>query len=165
MARRCLCRCRHCRIFFLGDPRNARREDLGCPFGCREAHRKRESTRRSVDYYRTPEGKIKKRQHNSRRNRTTERRTEPVDLDSSDPANQEHRSETQTDGDAKMPAPPRRWAAPLLEYVRVICRLIDGRWFTVDEVLEMLREVWRQRSMVRWRKVDHLIAYLNRGPP
>ena len=30
--RPCLCRCRHCRIFFLTHPRNARRRDLACPF-------------------------------------------------------------------------------------------------------------------------------------
>lgn len=36
--RRCLCRCRHCHIFFLTDPRNRRRRDLVCPFGCRRVH-------------------------------------------------------------------------------------------------------------------------------
>ena len=35
-------------IFFLTDARNAGRQDLGCPFGCRQAHRRRQSTRRSV---------------------------------------------------------------------------------------------------------------------
>ena len=29
--RRCLCRCRHCQIFFLSHPRNAGRRDLSCP--------------------------------------------------------------------------------------------------------------------------------------
>ena len=55
--RPCLTRCRHCRIFFLTHPRNAGRIDLGCPFGCQEGHRKRGSTERSVEYYRTAEGK------------------------------------------------------------------------------------------------------------
>ena len=54
--RKCLARCRHCGIFFLTHTRNAGRQDLGYPFGCREAHRKSQSTRRSVDYYRQPEG-------------------------------------------------------------------------------------------------------------
>ena len=44
-------RCRHCRIFFISDPRNAGRTDLGCPFGCSAAHRRESSTRRSVAYY------------------------------------------------------------------------------------------------------------------
>ena len=68
--RKCLARCRHCGIFFLTDVRNAGRQDLGCPFGCRQAHRRRQSTRRSVDYYRQPEGKTKKRALNAQRRKT-----------------------------------------------------------------------------------------------
>jgi hypothetical protein len=68
--RTCLARCRHCGIFFLTDVRNAGRKDLGCPFGCRQAHRKTQSTCRSVDYYRQVEGKAKKRDLNARRRKT-----------------------------------------------------------------------------------------------
>jgi len=60
----CLKRCRHCGIFFLTDYRNAGRCDIGCPFGCRNTHRKKCSTQRSTAYYQTPEGKIKKKQIN-----------------------------------------------------------------------------------------------------
>jgi len=63
----CLKRCRQCGIFFLTHPRNARRKDIDCPFGCRETRRKRKSTERSTAYYQTPEGKIKKQQQNARR--------------------------------------------------------------------------------------------------
>jgi len=52
---------------FLTHPRNAQRSDIHCPFGCREVRRKRKSIERSTAYYRTPEGKIKKRQQNARR--------------------------------------------------------------------------------------------------
>ena len=65
--RPCLKRCRHCGILFLTHPRNAQRSDINCPFGCREALRKRKSIERSTAYYRTPEGKIKKQQQNARR--------------------------------------------------------------------------------------------------
>ena len=65
--RPCLSRCRHCRIFFLTHPRNGGRWDLRCPFGCKEAHRKRRSTERSVEYYGTEEGKGKKKQQNGKR--------------------------------------------------------------------------------------------------
>jgi hypothetical protein len=51
----------------LTHPRNAHRNDIACPFGCRQARRKRKSTERSTAYYRTPEGKIKKQQQNARR--------------------------------------------------------------------------------------------------
>lgn len=63
----CLKRCRHCDIFFLTHPRNAKRNDIDCPFGCRQARRRRKSMERSSAYYRTPEGKIKKQQQNARR--------------------------------------------------------------------------------------------------
>ncbi len=68
---RCLVRCQHCGILFFADPRNAGRQDLGCPFGCSEAHRKRESARRSAAYYSEPEGKEKKRRLNQRRHRVS----------------------------------------------------------------------------------------------
>jgi hypothetical protein len=52
---------------FLTHPRNIGRNDIACPFGCREARRKRKSSQRSTAYYQTDEGKIKKRQQNGRR--------------------------------------------------------------------------------------------------
>lgn len=65
--RPCLKRCKHCRIYFITDPRNRSRNDLGCPFGCRDAHRKASSNKRSSQYYQTDEGKQKKKQLNDRR--------------------------------------------------------------------------------------------------
>lgn len=65
--RPCLKRCRHCGILFLTHPRNICRNDINCPFGCRDVLRKRKSTERSSAYYRTDEGKIKKQQQNARR--------------------------------------------------------------------------------------------------
>jgi hypothetical protein len=63
----CLKRCRHCGIVFLTDLRNAARCDIDCPFGCRNAYRKKRSTQRSTAYYQTAEGKFKKRQLNASR--------------------------------------------------------------------------------------------------
>jgi hypothetical protein len=65
--RRCLTRCRHCRIFFIAHACNAGRHDLGCPFGCQGAHRRRESAKRSTEYYRDEPGKMKKKIQNGRR--------------------------------------------------------------------------------------------------
>jgi len=64
---RCLTRCRHCGIFFLAHRCNAGRHDLRCPFGCQKAHRRRDSTQRSLAYYRDEVGKMKKRIQNGRR--------------------------------------------------------------------------------------------------
>ena len=61
-------RCRHCGIRFFTDPRNAHRENLGCPFGCRDHLRKQLANRRSVKYYGTVEGKRRKKLRNAQRN-------------------------------------------------------------------------------------------------
>lgn len=148
-ARRCLCRCRHCGIFFLADPRNAGRGDLGCPFGCREAHRKRESTRRSVAYYREPEGKIKKRLLNGRR-------SQDCGVAVAEPGQRCERCER---------CEPCRWSEPLLEHVRTVCGLIEARWVSREEVAQMLGKVLRQHSMARCRRLDHFVAQLHQNPP
>ena len=168
--RRCLCRCRHCRIFFLTDARNAGRCDLGCPFGCREAHRKRESTRRSVAYYREEEGKLKKRMLNSKRCRVVEEvvveEVEESVPESCVAQKKEEADKCDGDGDARqgreVVCP---WSRPLVEHVRVLIGLIEGRRFSHKEVVQMLWEVLRQHSMARWRRVDHLVAHLHRNPP
>ena len=140
--RRCLTRCRHCGIFFLTDWRNAGRLDLGCPFGCCEAHRRRESNRRSADYYRDQAGKEKKRRLNARR-----------------------RQGAVVFGPPVMPAPALPWSQRLLLYVRLLVRLIERRSVSLAEVVAMLARTVRQHSMVRtpWR--DQVIAWLHEGPP
>lgn len=137
--RKCLARCRHCGIFFLTDVRNAGRKDLGCPFGCREHHRQRQSTRRSVAYYREPEGKVKKRDLNARRRKTP------------GPA-----------GPANLVPPGRH---PILEYLCVVVGLIEGRKVRLGEVVEMLERTARQHRMVRTRRIDQSVAWLNEQPP
>jgi hypothetical protein len=142
--RKCLARCRHCGIFFLTDVRNAGRQDLGCPFGCRQAHRQRESTRRSVAYYREAEGKEKKRQLNARRRKT------PAPAPAPPPPVQ--------------PA-PLPWPRTILEYVRVVVGLIEGRRIVLWEVVEMLQRTLRQHRMVRTRRIDQSVAWLHAQPP
>ena len=63
----CLTRCAHCGIEFLTDPRNLRRTDLRCPFGCRRHHCRQRSGHRSAAYYRTVAGRFKKKRLNARR--------------------------------------------------------------------------------------------------
>jgi hypothetical protein len=138
--RKCLARCRHCGVFFLTDVRNAGRRDLSCPFGCREHHRKRESTRRSVAYYREPEGRVKKRDLNARRRRS------PPATPTSD-------------------SPPLPWPRPILDYVRVVVSVIEGRRVLLAEVVEMLQRTLRQHRMVRRRRIDQSVAWLNEQPP
>lgn len=133
--RKCLARCRHCGIFFLADPRNVGRRDLGCPFGCSRVHRQRQSTLRSVAYYREPEGKLKKQALNARRRK------------SSPPSN---------------PVLPGR---PFLRYLCVVLGLIEGRTVGLWEVVEMLERTARQHRMVRARRIDQSVARLHEKPP
>ncbi len=125
--RRCLKRCRHCRIFFFTDPRNAGRKDmrdvgrndLGCLFGCREAHRKQQSSRR-------------------------------------------REKEEQAQSAEAVPGP---WPEPLVEHVRVVVSLIEGRSASREEIREMLAKVLRQQGMGRRSKIDQAVAWLNENPP
>ena len=142
--RRCLTRCRHCRIFFLTDPRNAGRRHLGCPFGCREAHCRRESHQRSSAYYRDEPGKLKKRLLNARRTQPPATVSRPA---------------------APPPAEALPWPHPILAYVRLLVRLIEGRPITLDEVLEMLTRAVRQHTMVRTRRIDQVVTWLHEWPP
>jgi len=135
----CLTRCRHCRIFFLCDPRNAGRDDLGCPFGCREAHRRRQSTQRSAAYYRTESGRIKKRIQNEKRQNGC--RVGPV------------------------AAAAELCPAVMVAYLQMLIGLIEGRRVSRGEILELVARVLRQRSMARRRRIDHIVAWLNEQPP
>lgn len=135
--RKCQTRCRHCRIFFVSDPRNAGRRDLRCPFGCKEAHRKGSSTRRSVAYYQDLPGKIKKAIQNAKR-----RKQVPEPSAASAP-----------------------FAQPVVEHVQRVVSLIEGRPVSRQEVLELLARVLRQHSMARRRRIDQTLDWLKANPP
>ena len=55
-----LARCKHCHILFLTHPRNAGRTDLGCPFGCRQAHRKKTQSNEVLNITEAQLGKSKR---------------------------------------------------------------------------------------------------------
>lgn len=141
--RKCLTRCRHCGIFFLTDRRNAGRRDLGCPFGCSRAHRQKQSTQRSVAYYREPEGKVKKQALNARRRKTRPSHSSPTPEQSA----------------------PWPWPRTILDYVRIVVSLIEARPVSLEEVVEMLQRTVRQHRMVRTRRIDQGVAWLHEQPP
>ncbi len=137
--RKCLARCRHCGIFFLADPRNAGRRDLGCPFGCSRGHRRKQSTKRSVAYYQEPEGKVKKQALNARRGKTPRAPAPPS------------------------PVPPE--LRPFLQYLCVMLGLVEGRTVKLWELIAMLERTVRQHRMVRTRRIDQGVAWLHEQPP
>lgn len=140
--RRCLTRCWHCGIFFFTHPSNRGREHLRCPFGCREAHRKRQSNQRSAEYYRDGKGKEKKRAQNAKRRKT------PAPAPVEPPAQA-----------------TRPWPPPIVHYVRLVTSLIEGRPVSLAEVWEMLTRTLRQHRLDRMRRIDQTVAWLNEQPP
>lgn len=141
--RRYVCRCRHCRIFFLTHPRNAHRRDLACPFGCRQAHRRQNSTRRSVEYYRSREGKTKKRLHNQRRR--SRRAPTPAS------AQRTNRGVPITGGEMN-------FESGIVRYVQMVSSLIEGRRVSEAEILRMLVGAVRQHSMARRRRWEYVLS-------
>lgn len=140
--RRCLTRCRHCRIFFFTDPRNAGRRDLGCPFGCAEAHCKCQSNQRSTAYYQDEYGKEKKRQQNARRRKPAQ----PAPVVPPQPL-------------------PEESLLLMVEYVRLVTGLIERRPVSLEEVLGMLLQVVRQQGMVHPGRFDKIVVRFNEHPP
>ena len=61
--------CRHCGIRFLTHPRNAGRQNLHCPFGCRQHHGRLRANARSRKHYETANGKKNKKAHNGKRSK------------------------------------------------------------------------------------------------
>ncbi len=179
--RRYLTRCKHCRIFFLTDPRNRGRRDLGCPFGCREHHRRQCSTRRTNRHYRTEEGKDKKRQLNAKRSManpcpsTDDQRAEqstsrPLLPDPRDSTCEDIDSTDEIPLDKEAPIPPetthRVSVHPaMLQYLCMVTSLIEGRRVSMEEILIMLARIMRQRSMYRTGRIDYVLDYLNKHPP
>ena len=147
--RRCVTRCRHCRIFFLTHPRNAGRRDLGCPFGCKQAHRKRRSSERSVEYYGTEQGKAKKKIQNGKRSHGKTRADHNQQLPRS--------RQLERDG--------VRLDAVIVGYVGMVTSLIEQRRVSENEIVEMLVRAMRQHRMARRRRMDYVLAYLKKNGP
>lgn len=122
-----LTRCQHCQILFFTHPRNARRNDLLCPFGCREARRKQKSTERSVAYYRSKDGKGKKKELNKRRNQVKDIVV----------------STTDRPVGSKLEADRRI----LLSHIQVVISLIEGHWVVLKSIEALVAKLLRQHRI------------------
>ncbi len=150
--RRCLTRCRQCGIFFPTHPRNTGRTDLRCPFGCREAHCRQRSTKRSEAYYRTKEGRFKKRMQNERRRR------QPNHVDEQDLGKEKGSPGSSCE------AQEDPCSEEMVAHVRMVTSLIEGRLVSREEILQMLERAVRQHSMGRERRVDYVMRTLKEHP-
>lgn len=142
--RKCLTKCKHCQILFLTHPRNAGRTDLGCPFGCRQVHRRASAIKRSIEYYKSYEGKIKKQYINGRRN-------EPVPEASPDETPVDSR-ETGID-------------ATIILHIQLTTSLIEGRGVGLKEVIRMVEKILRQLSFEKSKKMLYIHCQSQIKPP
>lgn len=126
-------RCKQCRIFFFTDPRNAGRDDLRCGFGCREAHRRCSSHRRSADFYH--EHPEKKRHQNRKRYLHSAGSQQPAVME-----------------------PERETPTPLVRHVRVLVSLVERRQVGLDELLELLAKKERQHRMARRPRGPYVVG-------
>ena len=151
--RSCLTRCGRCGIFFFTHPSNAKRpQRIGCPFGCREAHRRQESTRRSVACNRTPEGKRKKSALNQKR-----RGPKPALL--------ERVTQPEVTVVPELDPEVITWDEVMVEHVLMVGSLIEGKRLSRQKLLEMLTKKMRQHTHCRRTRLEYTVAWLNEQPP
>jgi hypothetical protein len=53
----------------------------------------------------------------------------------------------------------------MLQHVRMVVSLIEGRRISPRQVLTMLANNLRQHSLVRRKRIDHAVAWLLKHPP
>jgi hypothetical protein len=158
--RRCRTRCPHCGIFFLIHPCNWKQRGLiRCPFGCRQEHRRRAAIRRSSAYYSDPEGKKRKKNINQRRCR--------LSVGQSDPGAATRRlTRPRPRGPKAVPKICSVRPSPvILQHVRMVVRLIEGRPVSRRQVLLMLAKILRQHTLTHRKQIDQTVLWLHKHPP
>ena len=139
--RRLIKQCMHCQILIITHPRNGSRNDLRCPFGCRQAHRKISSAKRSKEYYRTKEGKFKKKLLNGRRKSPKNIKQEN---DHSDACSIDRTT---------------------LYHIQLVTGMIEGRAIAFADILSMVRDLLRQHSIDMQKKPVYKCPRRQKPPP
>ena len=173
----CLCRkqCRLCGIFFLTHRRNQAREDVACPFGCREAHQKQQSNERSAAYYRDhPE---KKRAQNQKRYRVASKPPSSGEPEITESNGEKEKASVQpiVQGEglpqtSECPselesALPEASNPALMECLQVVIQSIEKRSISLEAIWEALLHFWRQHSIGKIPLVDQILSWMIRNPP
>jgi len=183
----CVKRCVHCGIRFLTHPRNAWRETVRCPFGCRE-HRRRECARqRTKAYYSTRAGQAKKKKLNMRRARGNPAAATKQELNPAEASPAQAGHQAPLARAASPPSPELLAVEPavscalrldefvldeasvtnsrVLPYVTVVVNLIEGTAFSGGEIVQRLRQAVRQHSFGRESRSDYVLRWLHDHPP
>jgi hypothetical protein len=144
--RKCLTRCKHCQIRFFTHPRNAGRRDLGCPFGCRQAHRKQSAKQRSLEFYRSDAGKIKKQYLNARRS-------------------QRHHLAESSLAENRFVVPEDHEPAEIVRHLQIVISFIEGFRVAWQQIHELVTEILRQRSIEIDGKLFYDTGCGQKAPP
>jgi len=144
--KKCLTRCRHCHILFFTHPRNVGRSDLGCPFGCRQAHRRKSAIQRSTEYYRTKEGKQKKKYLNAGRSQQSRLPESSRDENGNDDSGSKIDDAT-------------------VCHIQVVTSLIEGRDVGFAEITAMLDKILRQHGIDIYGKLRYAALCHQKDPP
>lgn len=99
--------------------------------------------RRSVEYYRSREGKVKKRLHNQRRR--SRRPPVPAQVHQADRGSRTTKEEMSLD-------------SGIVRYVQIVTSLVEGRQVSKAEILRMLVRAVRQHSMAHRRRRDYVLS-------
>jgi len=129
---------------------------LRCPFGCREAHRRQRSNERSVEYYRTPEGKIKKKALNANRyKKNFIKNSCDFDKNSVDKEDVEEDVEKNVEFEDVDKEPvyykigEYNLSNETLDYLSKITSFIEGRFVSPEDILSILKKKERQHSIAK----------------
>lgn len=134
-----LTRCVDCGIYLITSCSNCGRKDIRCPFGCRECHKKAASNKRSRAYYKTIDGKKKKRRQNAKR----------YHLPKEIPIKNEK--------DESLPEEKGSFVG----HIRFILSLIEGRfisWQEINDILAACFKKWRQHPLEYWLVLCNMTA-------
>lgn len=96
-----------------------------------------------MKYYRTKEGRYKRKIQNGKRRRQEK---------AADTVEQVDRGEDELN-------------AGVVAHVRMAVRLIEGRHVGREEIVELLRRVLRQHRLVGRRTIDYIVGHLNKDSP
>jgi hypothetical protein len=173
----CAVACCHCGIRFLTHPRNKRRTDLRCPFGCRQHHRRQLANARSRKYSRTARGARNKKRLNGRRSQVVPEREPspacctalqvdtPLEAEAAAPACDPTREEVTLPLEGVVLEERTLRRTCTLPYLAMLISVLERAPIGRRDVLPLLLRAMRRRSMGRTARREYVLRFLHEHPP
>ena len=177
----CAVQCCHCGIRFFTHPRNAGRQNLRCPFGCRSTHCRQQATERSKRHYQTDKGRRNKKRLNGKRSQahndsknapplvappkedSTSSRRQPAPAEPT--VAEAPRKNVSLTLEGFVPDEPTLVNSSMLSYLAMVASMIEGHTISREKLLQVLRRSMRQRSFDRLPRREYVLGFLNQHPP